>query len=153
MGSKSKNTRNKKSKPVDGGVKIQSMVSVPTARKGSWRVLMLLLDDSEKKERQVVDEEGKAKFFFEDVACFALVVEEDSTKKYQEIWPCIATEGLVQPVNPSTTNYVGVVPPSYDAEDVAEMIDGLADELDMETIEESDDTDDSDDDKEEESDE
>lgn len=147
MATRTKNKTPRK-KPMAGS-RVQQLCPAPP----NWRVLMLLVDDDE--DKVVVDKGGAPQSFLEDIACWALIVDEDKASRYQQIWPCIAeASGVLEPICPDETpSYIGLVPPSYDDDQIEDMVRELFDSFgsEVETVvmdDESDGTDSDEDDEE-----
>jgi hypothetical protein len=111
--------RNKKPKPMAGGVRIQGLCP---ATKG-WRVLMLELDGEGKDLHIVIDDDDQPSYSLVDIACWALITEEDKAARYQDIWPIVPTdEGVMEPVGPEEPGYIGIVSPSESKKDIEQMV-------------------------------
>lgn len=109
--------RDKKPKPMAGGVRIQQLCP---ALKG-WQVLLLELDD----DNSPIMEKGKVdpNHSLVDIAFWALLVEEDSTNRYQEMLPCVpTTEGTMEPVDPEDPSFIAIITPDEKTSDIAKMV-------------------------------
>lgn len=115
MATRTKNKSPRK-KPMLGS-RIQQLCPAPP----NWRVLMLFMDEDDKV---FVDVDADPQYFMEDIAAWALVVDESKTARFQQIWPCVAeASGVIEAVCPAEApGYVGIVPPSYEDEQIEEMV-------------------------------
>lgn len=127
--------RDKKPKPMAGGVRIQALCpALP-----GWRVLLLELDEDDKPVTAPNSVDPKHSLV--DVAFWALLVSEDSTNRYQEMLPCVpTTEGTMEPVDPEDPAFIAIITPSEKKEDIAKMVEDYVLEL-PEMLKEDDDDD------------
>lgn len=144
--------RAKKNKPMAGGVKIQQLcpvAPVPNRRAefpgdNSWRVAMLvtMVNDAGKKFI-LLDPEGDPKVLTDDIACWALVVGEDKSVKFQEIIPCVPDEyGGVEPFDADFEEYIGIITPTHSEQDIVDMAVAKAEALGYDTLQDDDSDDD-----------
>ena len=119
---KNKPQRDKKPKPMAGGVRIQALCpALP-----GWRVLLLELDEDDQPKMDGDDH----KHSLVDIAFWALIVEEDTTNRYQEMLPCVpTTEGTMEPVDPEDPAFIAVITPNEKGSDIVKMVEDYVLEL------------------------
>jgi hypothetical protein len=106
-----------KQKPMAGGVRIQALCP---ARRG-WRVLLLELDDNDQPVMRAGGDSPKHSMV--DIACWALLVSEDQTNRFQEMLPVVpTTEGTMEPVDPEDPAFIAVITPNEKPEDIDQMV-------------------------------
>jgi len=105
-----------KPKPMAGGVRIQQMCPAQP----DWRVLLLELDDD---GNPVLTDDGAPDHNLVDIACWALLLDEDDAHRYQEMLPCVPTnEGTLEPVDPEEPGFIAILSPSDSLDDVDKMV-------------------------------
>jgi len=123
MSTRTKN-RSPRKKPIVGSRIQQICPAAP-----GWRALFLLTDEED--DKIVVNSDGEPQYFMEDIAAWAVTVDEGKTSRHQQIWPCIPeASGILDPICPDETPaYIGLVSPSHDEYQIEDMVRELFESL------------------------